>query len=393
MQRLIDCTYLHGVARCLRGEAVHFDDLTNFLRLIGEMLLADRLLFTADPTGPVYKPSIEAASMFADLVGDKSFLQHFDIKWVDYMAACQRAATDITVDLKKLPLPSPSVGPISPSFENSTKDPDGLFLHDLRAMISSKQSAQSDPVLHPANAARFVLTRPDVINSLRRTNFLSAFSKEKDFVRLTAVVRTIIYRHIGLQLKSTYLPASSRAQLLPAFHRIGEDEITALFEAAYNERISKVTSASFSLTSAVDALVRSSRGDPKEILLNAWKARGVILPLRNVLAPAVQGDALGVSFKQHAQIRKLSKEFGEIINGNDGPHLIDCIQIQFVLFAIPSLTLYPGRFREWFTRKRSFQRVGRFAELIQRANNLKAIPAYKTLIQQVGLKKWKNETS
>lgn len=380
MRRIIDCTYLHAVVRCLRGEASHFDDLTTFLRLVAEILVADRIFFTADHRGPVYKPAIAAARELTASIGDATLLSHFEVDAINYADACEHAALDVATDLRSMGKFSEPVGAISPVFDSSPQDPDAAFFWELRTALASTSPVALNFALHPANAARFVLTRPKVLDALRKSCLLDTFTGEQHFVRLTAAVRTIIYRHIGAQLGATYLPASSRANLLPMSHR---DPYSV---GGMAEGVFKASDSPFSLASGVDAIVRLSSGEPKDIIRRAWQYRGAVFPVRDLLCRSAPGDALGASFRRVSDGRALASHLANILEGEDGPLLADCLEIQFILFAIPILTLHPGKLLQWTRRKRALRRIGKFADLLTRAEELRNVSIYETLARKVGLK-------
>ena len=382
IRRLIDCTYLHGVARCLRGEADHFDDVTNFLRLVGEILVADRILFTADQLGPVYKPAVEAATLVGDAIANGELVQHFDMQWVNYSEVCERAAADVAQDIEYLPKAT-SGGALSPVFESLQSDPDGSLLHTLQLAVLSDRHDFPDPTLVPGNAARFVLTRPKVLNALRRTNVLNGFRDANDFIRLTAAVRAIIYSHVGRELKATYLPAVSRARLLPSCSGPFIKTVSPLMLDAVDTQ--KGSEKTLSLATAVDVVVRLSDGSPYDILRRAWQVRATTLPIRDLFGFDAPGDALSTNLTAHAMTQQISKEFQAILKGQAPPRLLDCVEMKFVMFAIPTMTVHPTKLQEWKDRKAARSRIASFAELIHKSDLFDAVPAYTALKRLSGL--------
>lgn len=379
LRRLIDCTYLHSVVRCLRGRAVHPDDLGNFLRVVGEVLVADRLMFTADVLGPVYRPAMEAASELQEAIGDATLLRHFDISSLDHAKACEKAAIDLASDLRSCDLFVSGGGVVSPDFENAVEDPDVSFFDDLRTAVREPGLRLPKPTLEPSTVSRYVLTRPVVLDAMRDTKLLDNFTGTEDYLRLTASVRSIVYRHMGGRLNAVYLPATSRAKLLLSNQTL-VDTIGAI--PAEVERGAPL----FSLASAVDAVVRLSSGDPREILRRAWQWRNTLAPLKEDLVQRVQGDALGSSFKKASQLRSMTKEFEGIVAGDPGPRLMDALDFQLVFFGIPVVKVQGGKLQDYLTRNRAMRRLGSFADLIRDARDLQAISAYKILLHRAGFR-------
>jgi hypothetical protein len=379
MRRLIDCTYLHSVTRCLRGQAAHPDDLANFLRVVGELMLADCLMFTTDRTGPVYRPAVAAALEFESVIGDDKFLKNFEISTADHAIFCEKAALDIAADLRDFDL-STRTGIVSPIFENTAEDPDGAFFADLKDIVSNRRSRLPELPLNATNVSRFVLTRPKVLDALHESKVLERMMQPDEFLRLTAAVRSIVYRHIGQNMKASYLPATSRAKVLPLAPASAIDPVGGL-PGTINEE-----GPLFSLASAVDALVRVSDGNPQEILRRAWAHRKAMLPLRRFLTPNLPGDAVSTSFKRAADVRSMSKEFDDIVAGVKGPRLLDAIEFQFVFFAFPIVKVQGGKFRDWIERQHAQKRAGRFADLVRNAKQLHAVSGYQKLIRRAGFK-------
>jgi hypothetical protein len=379
MRRVIDCTYLSAVARALQGEATHLDDVATLLRFVAEILIADQVLFTADPAGPVYRPAMRAAQAVFDCTGDPSFLRHFTADAVDYTHACRAAAADLASDLKFIPSGGLSTGSVYPEFSGDNRNPDVNIFVEARDSVRAGKPLSPLAYAKPATGMRFILTQPAVVDGLRRSGALETITDEDDCLRLTAVVRMFIYRHLARQLQGVYLPGSSRAKLLPTRDwRPSIQPAQAGVHPAHSP---------LSLAAAVDALVRLSSGDPRDLLRRAWLHRKVIFPLRELLDPAPQRDAIGTSFKTALDARRLGKELADVLGGNPDPSLADCLEIQLVVFAIPMLRVHLKQFREWRRRRRAVARVGEFANLMLQAEHLDSISAYESLIRRAGLRK------
>jgi hypothetical protein len=378
--RLIDCTYLNAVGRCLRGQAVDVDDLTSLLRISAEILVADRILFCADPMGPVFKNAKLTAAQFSDALGSRSLLGHFQVDTIDYAKACNQAAVAVAEDLEHLGRSRVPTVTISPIFDDHATDPDGAFLFELREALNSKGPFSLDFILEPANAARFVLTRPAVVEQLRRSDLLNRFESGDEFLRLTAAIRSLVYREIATQLNATYLPATSRAKLFTVydFDAYGLDGVMQLPDTPPDKALS--------LASAVDALVRTCSGDPQRMLRQAWELRNATLPLRDLIHQKTAGDALASYFKAGADTAGLSEQLESIVRGESGPLLAESLDIQFLLFAIPTVSINMGKVQQWAMRKRALRRLGQFANLLYKARQIRATTAYAALARRVGLK-------
>jgi hypothetical protein len=377
MRRIIDCTYLTAVARCLRGEATHLDDVTTLLRFAAEILLADQVLFTADPSGPVYWPAIRAAQTVAECTGASNFLRHFTADAVDYTYACRAAAADLALDLKFIPSTGLSTGSVYPEFSGCDHNPDINIFVDTRDAVRAGKQLFPLNYAKPETGMRFILTQPAVVKGLRRSGALETIKDEEGCLWLTAAIRMFIYRHVAHQLQGVYLPGSSRAKLLPArnWRPIIQAQQPGLHAAQ----------SPLSLAAAVDALVRLSAGDPRDLLRRAWLHRSLIFPLRELLDIVPQRDAIGSSFKTALDAKRLGKQLADVLAGAPDPTLADCLDIQFVFFAIPTLKINLKQFGEWRRRRRALKRVGQFANLMLQAEHLDKTFAYESLIRRAGL--------
>jgi hypothetical protein len=357
------------------------DDVTTLLRFAAEILIADQVLFTADPAGPVYRPAIRAAQTVSDCTGDSTFLRHFTADAVDYTYACRAAAADLALDLKFIPSVGLSTGSVYPEFGGDNRNPDVNIFVDARDAVRAGKSLSPLTYAKPETGMRFILTQPAVVEGLRRGGALETITDEDDCLRLTAAIRMFIYRHLARQLRGIYLPGSSRAKLLPArdWRPITQPGQPGL----------QAAQSPLSLAVAVDALVRLSSGDPRELLRRAWLHRTLIFPLRELLDIAPQRDAIGSSFKTALDARRLGKQLADVLAGNPDPTLADCLDIQFVFFAIPTLRVNLKQFGEWRRRRHGLKRVGQFANLMLQAEHLDQTSAYESLIRRAGLRQGK----
>ena len=389
MERLVDCSYLTGAASCLEGKSTHIDDLSCFLRLVGEILLADKIRFTADPTGPVYAPAIESARIISDAVGNKELLTHFVVDSINYREACTNAAEDLVADLIYLPPRPASQGKVSPKFEGFNSDPDSLFFEALVQAVSTSGRSMPKVTLKPANASRFVLSQPHVLQTLQQSGVLDNYHDSNDFLRLTAFVRTLIYRQIAHQLNATYLPSSARTKLLPDARKIRPDEFSNI-----NLRSLHEAPPQLSLITAVDSIIRTANGDPSAILRKAWAMRSSLSPVRGLLRARAKGDALAIGdLETDPRTSEIFSVYDKIVTSGDSITLSKCIDIKLGLFFLPVLTIHPSAFAKWFRTKNARKRSSNFAHLVAASRLCRKQPAYNNLVHRTGLSSPDRSTS
>jgi hypothetical protein len=373
IRRLVDCTYLHSVGRCLNGEAIHRDDLANFLRFIGEVLISDRLHFTADPTGPVYGPATEVVKDISARIGTPRFITHFDSSVIDHVDACRRTAMVLASDILSFRFVTQvgqPHGSISPQFTGLAPDPDRLLFDDLREMVRTGRGFPRPTTDGPAGVPRFVLSQPAVVKALSATSLLDSFDNEDAFLALTAAVRALVYRHIGIQLRAGYLPATARAKLLIVPPRFLDDIGTIPRDVGQEDQ-------RLSLATAVDALVQFNSGHPGDILTNAWAWRDTLIPLRKHLLPRVPGDALAVSFDAAKENRTLNDAFSRLMDGIRDTSILDIFEVEYVFFGAPngSIKMSPGRLKDWLDHRRASRRVRAFADFVRPAKYMDTLTA------------------
>lgn len=382
LKRVIDCTYLAAVHRVLRGDANSTDDLRSFLRFIGEVLVSDRILYTADPMGPVYTQAQEAVAFIQALGGRERLLQHFSYTDFDYRGACERAAKVLSREVDYLiasELPRSEF--VSPVFDSGVAHPDTPVHDMLMQIIATGQPIPPPRVLTPGSAVHFVLSQGELARRVVQKRVILGNTSAEQVCSFAAAIRTFIYHQVAACLTATYLPSSSRVTLLQAVAPVSDDRDWGVLMD--NREASPAEDTP--LVKLVDGLVHKCEGEPSSILREAFQLRDAFRAIRGFLRASLPGDACLFTFEEIAEFRALDGVLNSLLSGERRPAISDFLDVTVICFAIPNVRVRGDKFREWFKFKRRAEQIQRLARFIFDTKPTAESRPYRWLKHNAGL--------
>ena len=362
MKKLLDNTYIHAVARCIRGEASHMDDVTSFVRFIAELLVVDEMAFTSSTGGAVHGATIDAIRCIESEFPNPGLFRHHAVPGDMYITACIRASDDMAYDLSGGTLLRDDVGRTVPDFVENANNPDLDYMHSTMDVLGQKRNAPMIDIITPENAAHFVLTRPRVVSALGGAAWVNDLEGQVQYLKMAAAARASIYRHVGSQIGIGYVPASSRARLLEVSNGIG---IVSELPASISNAASQ-----FNLETVVRSLVHSASGDPVRILRAAWRAREAVRPLLGNLDLVAESDSIMAEFDSSQSSRDMEKYYRDVMSDVDYPQFIDALEIQLIFIGIPVLKIDGMKLRRWLGHRRAKKRFSKVMALGKGAREL-----------------------
>lgn len=380
MRRLIDSTYLFSVYRCIKGAGTSLDDVENFLRFVGEILIADHLLFTADETGPVYEPATKAMAEINSYCRSEKFIRHFSHRSVKYREICLRAARTLAGELSfvRPELFTIQRSRFEPHFTSSNPDE---RLAQLLESIKRGENASPPPLLSPATATQFVISQPEPFKALSAKMHAGFELDEVGTIAFAAAIRMLIYTHMGSSLKSDYLPATGRSRIHSLVQRVEHPYAQNLLES-----ISKKSSAPNDppIARAVSALVAINEGEPTAILTSAFVLRSKTSGARSYFRQEIPQD--GCLIGENRLSRELKNAIDVQLGQSDPPSIFDALDPRlFLVGGLPAALIKVDKLGQWLTYKLRRRQTSEIASFLMLARKKDLEHCFTRLIHYSGV--------
>lgn len=382
MRRLVDSSYLMAVERCLDGQAVSITDVETLVRFVGEILVADVLLHTADETGPVYEAVMDAASRINRLGGDARLLRHFSHRSMNYPQICQRAAEVFAKELRFIrtdSLVEPAAG-FEPRFAAGVANPD-ISLVEILEDIKLGRWPQRPLLLAPATAPLSIVS-----NSIVREGLVELLEggfqvTDTNALALAATMRMVVYALMGQELTADYLPATARARLHTLPERPENPDTADLVAQGMS---GGKRARELPLSRAIDAAVGLADGSPEELLRLAFELRQATSDCRPLFRSGIPRD--GSLEKDNRMARQLEEALAVRLHENDAPSLVRSLEPRiFLIGPVPGILLKLERLGEWLQWKVRDRQTTAVAEFIGRARKRDTRAAYERLAIGAGV--------
>lgn len=373
MRRLIDNSYLHGVGQCLHAEADHHDDLTNFIRFVAEVIIAEHVVFIAREDGPVCPISKSIGDEINDLLDDQ-FVRYRPRAEFDRREYVQKVAEEIATELRFLRVDQEVLeGRLEPHFYEGS-NPDLDYHQFLKDPGRERVTEISD---HKSSIGP-ILTEPQVQDSLSRYLERHSSWTRDATVAVTAAIRMLYYEVISRRVECSYLPAAGRARvnLLPTGARtyLPDIDIKALTHEQDHGIVQRI----------VLALIKMGRGDPTQILSMAAEVREETTDLRSVFQSELVVDSLHY---EHAELRNrlqsvLNAELGE----SETPSLLSSVEPSIVFPGLPAINIDAKKLKQWINYKRDRQKIKVLTGYLKDSKGLTLAPYVRRLKVHSGLR-------
>jgi hypothetical protein len=383
MLRFVDNTYLQSVGACLSGQATSLKQVNTFLRFVGEIVIADSVLFTGDKEGPVFPVTERVFEDISRLLGTSTWLNYTAIDEKAFVSATYKAAAHLIEDIAYFDPNTTSHNlETTPKLVRSMADPqEELYSYLNSRRYSDMASRYAKPTT--SNFAGFVLSREQVRNALADRLQRTPLTRGGAAV-LATVVRMLAYDEFAKVHNATYLPSTGRSEMwfLPAKIAPLLLELLKVPAAVSPTQIDDRDT----FNGIVRALITVSKGHPRDLLRLGWQLRHETSKIRNTFAHLHnRGDSLLL----HSD--DLLSEYQTIISQLMGkqprPRLLNAL-LKSITFTIgmptEQLALNSGvsdlPLREWLRYKIKHRHVHALAVLAKKAESLEDDTAYDQLI-------------
>lgn len=382
MRRLLDSSYLMAVERCLDRQAVSITDVETLVRFVGEVLVADALLHTADETGPVYEAVMDAASRINRIGGDARLLRHFSHQSMNYPQICQQAAEAFAKELRFIRADS-LVEPVpgfEPRFATGVANPD-LSLVEILEQLRLGRLPRRPLFIAPSTAPLSIVSNPVVRKGLVELLERGFHVGDTNVLALAATMRMVLYAQMGEDLIADYLPATARARLHTLPERPEHPDTADLVVQGMSG--GKKTGES-PLSRAIDAAVGLANGSPEALLRLAFELRHTTSDCRPLFRLGIPRD--GCLEKDNRMARQLEEALAVRLHDNDAPSLLRGLEPRiFLIGPVPGILLKLESLGEWLQWKLRERQTTAVAEFIGRARKRDTRAAYERLAIGAGL--------
>lgn len=358
MRRFVDNTYLLSVGSCLRGEVRNRNQISTFLRFVGEIVGAEAMYYTGDTEGPVYPATKQSVDEICSIFADNQWLRFAELNEENFISATYGAADHLIEEMQQFDLASVLIDDdLRPPLPQVNALDEELHQYLINPQYSKMTSRYGLP--KTSNFAGFVLSRESVREALDRRLHGVGLSFNTTVV-LGIAVRMLAYDEFARVLGATYLPSTSRAErwILPT---------------AIENKLLTTRDKSGDLSGIVDALIRVGKGKPREILREAWLLRTGTSKIRSAFSRLERrGDAAILKANNLAQEYRTVIE--QLLGRRSRPRLVNAlfktVSLTFGLSGTgismtPSINEVP--LREWWAYKRRSGHVHALAVLEAKA--------------------------
>jgi hypothetical protein len=373
MRRFIDNSYLHSVGNCLARCATSLDQVETFARFLGEILIAERFIFTADRDGPVMPLSETALEKIDTTANGAIEFEYIQIDEQRLSVSCAEAANHIVndvqylsnIDLPNLPLSA------HPNFKHNQNP--HISLHEILTSprISWRRKlAFRDDLFGGASSANIA---PRIILSDRVISIIALRIEKQKWhlahtLYLAVAARMLTYDSLAGRLSSTYLPSSGRA----AIHRVKRIERPiSIAEFSGIGQLKKNEPDEGALLPVVAAIINVCDGDPVRSLKLALNVRKETERLRKELATLQQDPTSDACL---FELQRFWRDYQDVIDGmvkgNRPPPLTMALKPSLVFFGIPSISVDIEKLGAWLDYKRKAKKVRRIAAVFLHAQRL-----------------------
>lgn len=379
MIRFIDNTYIHAIDACLNGSASSLNQLKTFLRFIGEVIVAEKLVFSCDKNGPVY-PTTQKAIEKIKLISDGvDLFKYYEIDSETYTATCDKVETLLSEEIDYMATTGETeFNDFNPVFTG--KNPHEQVHHLIMNNKSSKRISINKSFSAPisSNIAPFVILRDSIYSKISKRLQDNKWSYELT-QSISIAARMLAYEQIAETLNSTYLPATGRI----ANHVVNfKHRETTFIKLTDNINKELYRPKNFSdLSDIVDSLIVIANGDPQKLLKEAFELRNNTHELRRRFSQTkgnFQGDAYLISATK--MIAEYQNILEYLLKGNQLPSLGMSIIPGIVFPGIPILKVDIAKLKMWATFKFKSGHIKSIANLLLKAEEKRQSIAYRRLL-------------
>jgi len=383
MIRFVDNTSIHDVEACLNGTANHINQIKTFLRFIGEIIVSDRIFFTADKNSSVYPITYKALNQIEKISDGLDLIEYYKLDLQTYFESCDVAELTLSDEIEYMApgLQKNKIGDFIPKFSNGKNPLDTLHQHLINNDLYGDKLIQfnrhySDPI--SSNIAPFVILRDTIYSKIRRMIQKGAWNNELTQA-IGVAARMLVYEQIADRIKATYLPSTGR--IIRHVLNFKSREISFLKLTNNIEKNIYQPQEFGGLSDVVDSLIVISNGDPKKLLKEASSLRKDTSELRKEFSnikTKFQSDAYLINSQ------RILKEYQDILEyllkGKEPPSFIMSFKPQIVLLGIPVVNIDINCLRMWVNFKRKFGKVKKIANIFFNADERRKNDVYKRLI-------------
>lgn len=291
MKAWIDNSSLHGAGRCISGDAKNAYDTRNLFQIASAIIFAENAEIAASPGDQIFESTQEFIDLMSRYGVNERFLSNVETGNGAYAQACIEAAelasdqTLITTageylnDHYKLDQPN--------DVEYDYKGLTELITSDSETFLSD--SAERAMALKGTGAIHLMIARcPRLKETLAHLHANGLWTRTSSY-HLSAYLRTLLNLELGRSRSATYLPTSSRADLLlTAQARIEANRNRMYTKRPLDEVIDELIVAAgptdflpkVALGPIATHLLRVSKGEPNGIIAEAVKLRDALAPIR-----------------------------------------------------------------------------------------------------------------
>jgi hypothetical protein len=383
MIRFIDNTSIHDVDACLNGTANNINQIKTFLRFIGEIIVSDRIFFTADKNSSVYPITDKAVNQIKKISDGLDLIEYYKLDLQTYSEACDVAELTLSQEIEYMTpgIQKTKIGDFIPKFSNGKNPLDMLHQNLINNDLYGNKLIQfnrhySDPI--SSNIAPFVIFRDTIYSKIKRIIQKGVWNNDLTQAIVIAA-RMLVYEQIADKIKATYLPSTGR--IISHVVNFKSREISFLKLTNNIEKDIYRPQEFGGLSDVVDSLIVISNGEPKKLLKEASSLRKDTSELRkefSTIKTKFQSDAYLINSQ------RILKEYQDILEyllkGKEHPSFIMSFKPQIVLLGIPAVNIDVNCLKMWVNFKRKFGKVKKIANIFFKADERRKNDVYKRLV-------------
>ena len=382
MNKLIDNTYMHDIYRCLNHEAYNAKQIKSFLRFIGEIIITDELLYTADKNGPVFPITKTTVNKINDIAGNR-YIKYLDLHKQDFEEICSSVASVLKEEFKFINHESyedafSSIGPI---FE-------GINPHEevKKALMNNRKELYmeySEPI--SSNFVPYIILRDSIVDEINP--YIQDKMIDIKFVQFISIfIRMLSYKRMAELHNLEYISATSRMDNELFNFPVNEYNILRLKDNINKDDIRPYIFKGVS--DVVDALIVYCNGEPLEIIKQAFILRRKTEILRKKFSNETN-EALLIKNTEINEIQEqLNTVFRKKISNSAGM----IIQPNKAIIGFPEKTIKNNLKENWLESKKYNNSIKYFANTFLYADERRKFNIYQRLLKKCSLQYNFNET-